>query len=136
VHDAQYPGLVPLLELIAASASRTGSPKYYDPLRLAAFLRELDGPVRVVEVRENDGKPLAVAVCFLERKRLQAWAGGYVRGRADLRFSPYYALWWEIVRLMWSSGAESIECGRLNEAFKVKMLLRPQDLVAMIGPSR
>lgn len=135
VHGAQYPGLVPLLELIAASATRTGSPKYYDPLRLAAFLRELDGPVRVVEVRENDGEPLAVAVCFLEGRRLQAWAGGYVRGRTDLRFSPYYALWWEIVELMWSAGVESIECGRLNETFKEKMLLRPQNLVAMIGPS-
>lgn len=135
VHGAQYADLIPLLELIAASAARTGSPKYYDPHRLAAFLRELDGPVRIVEVRENDGGPLAVAVCFLEGSRLQAWAGGYVRGRADLRFSPYYALWWEIVTLMWSAGAESIECGRLNETFKTKMLLRPQDLVAMIGPS-
>jgi aspartate aminotransferase-like enzyme len=135
VHRADHEGLVPLLELIAASATRTGSPKYYDPLKLAAFLRELDEPVRVVEVRENDGEPLAVAVCFLEDKRLQAWAGGYVRGRADLRFSPYYALWWEIVELMWSAGTESIECGRLNESFKEKMLLRPQNLVAMLGPS-
>ncbi|MFI0815764.1 aminotransferase class V-fold PLP-dependent enzyme [Streptomyces sp. NPDC021098] len=135
VHGAGYQGLVPLLELIAASATRTGSPKYYDPLRLAAFLRELDEPVRVVEIRENGGEPLAVAVCFQEAKRLQAWAGGYVRGRADLRFSPYYALWWEIVELMWSSGAESIECGRLNETFKEKMLLSPHHLVAMIGTS-
>jgi hypothetical protein len=136
VHDAEHPGLVPLLELIAASASRTGSPKYYDPLRLAAFLRELAGPVRVIEVREHDGTPLAVAVCFLEGTRLQAWAGGYVRGRTDLKFSPYYAVWWEIVEFMWSSGAESIECGRLNEVFKKKMLMRPQPLVAMLGPSQ
>ncbi|MEU0390133.1 aminotransferase class V-fold PLP-dependent enzyme [Streptomyces chartreusis] len=136
VHGARYPGLVPLLELIAASAARAGSPKYYDPQRLAAFLRELDGPVRVVEVRENNGEPLAVAVCFLESRRLQAWAGGYVRGRSDLTFSPYYALWWEIVRLMWATGADSIECGRLNETFKEKMLLSPQRLVAMIGPSK
>ncbi len=135
VHGARYPGLVPLLELIAASAARAGSPKYYDPQRLAAFLRELDGPVRVVEVRENNGEPLAVAVCFLESRRLQAWAGGYVRGRPDLTFSPYYALWWEIVRLMWATRADSIECGRLNETFKEKMLLSPQRLVAMIGPS-
>ncbi|MFI0774109.1 aminotransferase class V-fold PLP-dependent enzyme [Streptomyces sp. NPDC021212] len=135
VHGAGYQGLVPLLELIAASAARTGSPKYYDPLRLAAFLRELDEPVRVVEIRENSGEPLAVAVCFLEEKRLQAWAGGYVRGRTDLKFSPYYALWWEIVELMRSSGAESIECGRLNETFKEKMLLSSHRLVAMIGPT-
>jgi len=133
VHGAQYPGLIPLLELIAVSAARTGSPKYYDPLRLASFLRKLDRPVRVVEVRENGGEPLAVAVCFLEATRLQAWAGGYVRGRTDLKFSPYYALWWEIMNLMWSAGVESIECGRLNETFKEKMLLTPQPLVAMIG---
>jgi aspartate aminotransferase-like enzyme len=136
VHDAQYRGLVPLLELIAMSAARTGSPKYYDPLRLSLFLRELDRPVQVVEIRENNGEPLAVAVCFLEARRLQAWAGGYVRGRTDLSFSPYYALWWEIVTLMWSVGVESIECGRLNETFKTKMLLTPQDLVAMIGSTK
>lgn len=136
VHDAQYPGLVPLLELIARSATRTGSPGYYDPRRLSRFLRELNGPVRVVEIRENNGEPLAVAVCFLEARRLQAWAGGYVRGRTDLRFSPYYALWWEIVNLMWSAGTESIECGRLNETFKTKMLLTPQSLVAMIGSAK
>lgn len=136
VHGAQHQGLIPLLELIAMSAARTGSPKYYDPQRLGHFLRELDRPVRVVEIRENGGEPLAVAVCFMEAQRLQAWAGGYVRGRADLSFSPYYALWWEIVNLMWSTGAESIECGRLNETFKLKMLLSPQHLVAMIGSTQ
>jgi hypothetical protein len=136
VHDAQYHGLVPLLELIAMNATRNGSPKYYDPLRLSRFLRELDRPVRVVEIRENNGEPLAVAVCFLEERRLQAWAGGYVRGRTDLSFSPYYALWWEIVSLMWSTRVESVECGRLNETFKTKMLLTPQRLVAMIGSAK
>jgi hypothetical protein len=99
---------------------------------MASFLRELDGPVRVLEVRENGGEPLAVAVCFVEERRLQAWAAGYVRGRADLHFSPYYALWWEIVSLMWSTGAESMQAGRLNETFKRKVLLTPQNLVAMI----
>jgi len=136
VHDAQYHGLVPLLELIAMNATRNGSPRYYDPLRLSRFLRELDRPVRVVEIRENNGEPLAVAVCFLEERRLQAWAGGYVRGRTDLSFSPYYALWWEIVSLMWSTRLESVECGRLNETFKTKMLLTPQRLVAMIGSAK
>ena len=96
VHGAQHRGLIRLLELIAMSAARTGSPRYYDPLRLAVFLQELGEPVQVVEVRENGGEPLAVAVCFREASRLQAWAGGYVRGRTDLSFSPYYALWWEI----------------------------------------
>lgn len=136
VHDAQYRDLVRLLELVAISATRTGSPKYYDPLRLSRFLRELDRSVRVVEIREYNGELLAVAVCFLEARRLQAWAGGYVRGRTDLSFSPYYALWWEIVSLMWSTGVDSIECGRLNETFKTKMLLTPQRLVAMIGSSQ
>ncbi|MEV7520885.1 aminotransferase class V-fold PLP-dependent enzyme [Streptomyces sp. NPDC091371] len=135
VHRADYDGLVPLLELVAASAARTGSPKYYDPLKLAEFLRELDGPVRVVEVRSHEGETLAVGICFLEENRLQAWAGGYIRGREDLKFSPYYALWWEIVELMWQSGVATIECGRLNETFKEKMLLIPQELVAVIGPS-
>ena len=132
MHGAQYEGLLELLELLAKSATRNGSPKYYDPPRMAMFLRELDGPVRVVEVRENGGETLAMAVCFQEAGRLQAWAGGYVRGRADLPFSPYYALWWEIVGLMWSTGAQSLQVGRLNESFKKKMLLTPQDLVAMI----
>lgn len=132
LHGGNYEGLLPLLELLAISATRTGSPKYYNPPRMASFLRELDGPVRVLEVRENGGEPLAVAVCFVEERRLQAWAAGYVRGRADLHFSPYYALWWEIVSLMWSTGAESMQAGRLNETFKRKVLLTPQNLVAMI----
>ncbi|MFG2985024.1 aminotransferase class V-fold PLP-dependent enzyme [Streptomyces sp. NPDC048258] len=134
VHRADHPGLLGLLELIAASAARNGSPKYYDPEPFAQFLRELGDPVRLVEIRSRAGETLAVAVCFLEENRLQAWAGGYHRDRPELRFSPYYALWWEICELMWASGVEGIECGRLNEAFKEKMLLAPQDLVAMIGP--
>ena len=100
-------GLPQLLELLAKTATRTGSPKYYDPKRMTSFLRELDGPVRVLEVRENGGESLAAAVCFIEERRVQAWAAGYVRDRADLPFSPYYALWWEMVSLMWSTGAES-----------------------------
>ena len=132
VHGAAHEGLPPLLELLAKTATRTGSPKYYDPKRMTSFLRELDGPVRVLEVRENGGESLAAAVCFIEERRVQAWAAGYVRDRADLPFSPYYALWWEMVSLMWSTGAESFQAGRLNEAFKKKMLLTPQSLVAMI----
>lgn len=132
VHGADDDGLPPLLELLAKTATRTGSPKYYDPKRMTSFLRELGGPVRVLEVRENGGESLAAAVCFIEERRVQAWAAGYVRDRADLPFSPYYALWWEMVSLMWSTGAESFQAGRLNEAFKKKMLLTPQSLVAMI----
>lgn len=134
VHGADYPELLRLLELIAASAARTGSPKYYRPEPFARFLREMGPAVRLVEIRSNAGETLAVAVCFLERDRLQAWAGGYVRGRPDLAFSPYYALWWEICGLMWSGSVQRIECGRLNETFKEKMLLTAQPLVALMGP--
>lgn len=132
VHGAGDEGLPPLLELLSKTATRTGSPKYYDSKRMTSFLRELDGPVRVLEVRENGGESLAAAVCFIEERRVQAWAAGYVRDRPDLSFSPYYALWWEMVSLMWATGAESFQAGRLNEAFKKKMLLTPQSLVAMI----
>ncbi|MFD7015298.1 aminotransferase class V-fold PLP-dependent enzyme [Streptomyces sp. NPDC059928] len=135
VHRSTYPGLLGLLEMIAASAARNGSPKYYNPEPFAQFLRELGEPVRLVEIRSNAGETLAVAVCFLEENRLQAWAGGYIRGREDLKFSPYYALWWNIAELMWETGVDTIECGRLNETFKEKMLLVPQNLVAMVGPS-
>ncbi|WP_055528982.1 aminotransferase class V-fold PLP-dependent enzyme [Streptomyces alboniger] len=135
VHRSDYPGLLGLLEMIAASAARNGSPKYYDPGPFAEFLRELGDAVRLVEIRGHDEETLAVAVCFLEERRLQAWAGGYVRGREELRFSPYYALWWEICQLMWATDVATIECGRLNETFKEKMLLTPQNLVALMGPT-
>ena len=86
-------------------------------------------------MRDGTGETLGVGICFVEDTRLQYWAAGYVRDRADLRFSPYYVLWREVLELMWSTGARTAECGRLNEAFKRKMGLVPQPLVALIGPA-
>jgi len=136
VHGATVPDLVRLLEFVAATATRAGSPKYYDPERLAEFLVELGEPVRVLEVRDGGGETLAVGICFVEATRLQYWAAGYVRDRPDLTFSPYYALWWDVLELMWSSAVRTAECGRLNETFKRKMGLVPRHLVALIGPPR
>jgi aspartate aminotransferase-like enzyme/predicted N-acyltransferase len=136
VHRADVPDLVRLLGFVAATATRAGSPKYYDPPRLAEFLVELGDPVRVLEVRGGAQETLAVGICFVERNRLQYWAAGFVRDRADLTFSPYYALWWDVLELMWSGDAAVAECGRLNEAFKKKMGLVPHPLVALIGPRR
>ncbi len=135
VHRSDHPGLPALMEFVAATATRAGSPKYYDPPKLAAFLRELGEPVRVLEVRDRDGATLSVGVSFLEKTRLQYWAAGYRRDRTDLGFSPYYRMWWDMLELMWASGVEVAECGRLNEPFKRKMGLIPRYQVAMTGPA-
>ncbi|MFI6172677.1 GNAT family N-acetyltransferase [Nocardia sp. NPDC051052] len=135
VHRADYPGLSDLMEFVAATATRAGSPKYYNPPKLAAFLHELGEPVRVLEVRDRDGATLSVGVSFLEKTRLQYWAAGYRRDRADIKFSPYYRMWWDMLELMWASGVEVAECGRLNEPFKQKMGLVPRYQIAMTGPA-
>jgi predicted N-acyltransferase len=135
LHDANYSELVGLLELVAATATRAGSSRYYDPARLAAFLRELGGAVRVLEVRGSTEETLAVGVCFAEGRRLQYWAAGYVRDRPKLSFSPYYVLWWYVLEMMWAAEYDVLECGRLNERFKRKMGLLPQPLVGMMGPA-
>lgn len=136
LHRADVANLVDLLRMVAATATRAGSPKYYDPPLLAAFLTELGEPVRILEARAADGETLGVGICFLERNRLQYWAAGYLRDRADLTFSPYYLLWWAVLEQMWSSRVRTAECGRLNEPFKRKMGLSPQQLVALIGTPR
>jgi hypothetical protein len=135
VHRAGYSGLPELMEFVAATATRAGSPRYYDPLKLAAFLRQLGDPVRVLEVRDADGATLSVGVSFLERRRLQYWAAGYRRDRTDIKFSPYYRMWWDMLELMWESGVDVAECGRLNEPFKLKMGLVPRHQVAVMGPA-
>ncbi|PPK67176.1 GNAT family N-acetyltransferase [Actinokineospora auranticolor] len=134
VHRADYPGLPALMEFVAATATKAGSPKYYNPPKLAAFLRELGEPVRVLEVQDRDGATLSVGVSFLERKRLQYWAAGYLRDRPELGFSPYYRMWGDMLELMWSTDVEVAECGRLNEPFKVRMGLSPRHQVALLGP--
>jgi predicted N-acyltransferase len=136
IHHGDAPDLVRMLRLIAATATRAGSPKYYDPERFARFLADLGDPVRVLELCGCSGETLAVGVCLVENTRLQYWAGGYVRDRPDLAFSPFYALWWEVLELMWSLGAQTAECGRLNETFKRKMGMVPRPLVALLGPRR
>jgi predicted N-acyltransferase len=133
IHDVGQPNLVSLLEVVAATATRAGSSRYYDPARLAAFLRELGGAVRLLEVRGGTDETLGVGICFAEGRRLQYWAAGYVRDRPDLSFSPYYVLWWYVLELMWSAAFDVLECGRLNETFKRKMGLIPRPLVAMMG---
>jgi aspartate aminotransferase-like enzyme/predicted N-acyltransferase len=135
-HRADSPDLVRLLELVAASAARAGSPNYYRPIELAAFLAELDDPVRVLEVAGDTGETLAVGICFVETTRLQYWAAGYVRDRPDVAFSPYYRLWWDVLELMWSLRVPTAECGRLNETFKIRMGLRPQPLIALTEHTR
>ena len=136
MHYGDVPDLAELLRLVAATATRAGSPKYYDPERLASFLRELGDPVRLLEMRDSAGETLAVGICLVEDTRLQYWAVGYVRDRADLAFSPFYALWWEVLELMWSLDVQTAECGRLNETFKRRMGMVPQQLVALLGPDR
>lgn len=128
-----HPRLVELLQMVAGTASRAGSPRYYDPLRLAALLRQVGPACRLLEVQGRDGETLGVGICFLEAHRLQYWAAGYVRDRPDLTFSPYYVLWWQVLELAWSSGVDVAECGRLNEKFKIRMGLRPQQLVALLS---
>lgn len=135
IRRADHPDLPRLMEFVAATATRAGSPRYYDPVKLAAFLRELGEPVRVLEVCDAAGATLAVGVSFLEAARLQYWAAGYLRDRPDVAFSPYYRMWWQMLELMWSSGVEIAECGRLNEPFKRKMGLTPRPLVALTGPT-
>jgi predicted N-acyltransferase len=136
VHHADGPDLVRLLRLVAATATRAGSPRYYDPERFARFLAELGEPVRVLELLDTAGATLAVGICLVEATRLQYWACGYVRDREDLAFSPFYALWWKVLELMWSLGVTTAECGRLNESFKRKAGLVPTPLVALLGPPR
>jgi aspartate aminotransferase-like enzyme len=132
-HGPDHPRLVELLRMVAATAARAGSPRYYDPERLAGMLRMVGPACRLLEVVAADGETLGLGVCFLERDRVQYWAAGYVRDRADLAFSPYWALWWAVLALGWSSGAKVVECGRLNERFKIRMGLRPQPLVALMS---
>lgn len=136
IHQGDVPGLARMLKLVAATATRAGSPKYYDPRRFASFLAELGDPVRVLELRDNAGETLAVGICLVEDTRLQCWSAGYVRDRTDLAFSPFYALWWESLELMWSLGVQTAECGRLNETFKRRMGMKPRPLVALLGPQR
>jgi predicted N-acyltransferase len=135
-HRGDVPDLARMLRLIAATATRAGSPKYYDPERFACFLAELGDPVRVLELCDHSGETLAVGICLVEDTRLHYWAGGYLRDRPDLTFSPFYALWWEVLELMWSLGARTAECGRLNETFKRKLGMVPHPLVALLGPRR
>lgn len=132
-HGPDHPALAELLRLVANTAARAGSPRYYDPQRLASLLRMIGAACRLIEVRGPDGAALAVGICFLEANRLQYWAAGYVRDDPSLSFSPYYVLWWGVLDLMWSSGVSRVECGRLNETFKRRMGLRPQPLVALLG---
>lgn len=132
-HGPDHPRLTELLRLVAATAGRAGSPRYYDPDRLAAMLRQVGPACRLLEVLAEDGETLGVGICFRERDRLQYWAAGYVRDRPDLTFSPYWVLWWAVLELLWSSGAKLAECGRLNERFKTRMGLRPQPLVALMS---
>ncbi|WP_224386933.1 GNAT family N-acetyltransferase [Pseudonocardia sp. ICBG1293] len=132
-HGPDHPRLTELLRLVAATAGRAGSPRYYDPDRLAAMLRRVGPSCRLLEVVAEDGETLGVGVCFREHDRLQYWAAGYVRDRPDLTFSPYWVLWWAVLELLWSSGAKLAECGRLNERFKTRMGLRPKPLVALMS---
>ncbi|WP_232666740.1 aminotransferase class V-fold PLP-dependent enzyme [Pseudonocardia sp. TRM90224] len=132
-HGPDHPQLVELLRLVAATAARAGSPRYYDPDRLAGMLRQVGPACRLLEIVSASGETLGVGVCFQERDRLQYWAAGYVRDRADLTFSPYWALWWAVLELGWSAGVKVVECGRLNERFKIRMGLRPQPLVALMS---
>ncbi|MEJ3652999.1 aminotransferase class V-fold PLP-dependent enzyme [Actinomycetes bacterium KLBMP 9759] len=132
-HGPDHPRLVEMLRMVAATAARAGSPRYYDPDRLAGMLRQVGSACRLLEVVSATGETLGVGVCFRERDRLQYWAAGYVRDRADLTFSPYWALWWAVLELGWSSGVKVVECGRLNERFKIRMGLRPQPLVALMS---
>jgi predicted N-acyltransferase len=131
-HGPEPPTLHRLLGLVQESSARVGAPGYYDPRHLAEFLRALGDVVEIIEVRRRD-ESLAVGICFREGTRYRCWAPGYVRD-PSLSFSPYYILWWEALRSMWSSDATVLECGRNNDDFKRRMGLIENELVALLGP--
>jgi CelD/BcsL family acetyltransferase involved in cellulose biosynthesis len=131
------PDVAPLPELVALvvrTATRVGSPNYYNPTRLTEFLAALGAPVRIVELRSATGRLLGVSVCFLDHNTVWCWALGYERDDS-LSFSPYYVLWWQMLNIFWESGTEVAEFGRMNDHFKAKMGLTRRASVAALAMS-
>jgi CelD/BcsL family acetyltransferase involved in cellulose biosynthesis len=102
------------------------APGYYPADRLSALVRNLGAACRILRL-ERDGRLLAASICMYDNSRMHAWAGG-CSYPGELNWSPQYVLFAAELTAGFASGLPMLECGRRNDAFKLRYGLRPQRL--------
>ena len=121
-------GLRELLGLWRRRAARQGTGDMYAEEAFAPFVEALGPACRTIRIALED-RPLASAVCLVDRDRLHGWVAG-VDYEAAGTFSPYYVLVYETVRLALELGCSTIEGGRTNGEVKRRLGMRPLELSA------
>jgi len=114
-----------VLGLCLATADKH-APGYYPPEPLAALIERLGPQCEIIRVTLGR-QLLAASICLYDRSRMHAWAGG-CRYPADLNWSPQYVLFAAELEAGFAAGRRVLECGRRNDAFKLRYGLQPYPL--------
>ncbi|MFE3605707.1 GNAT family N-acetyltransferase [Streptomyces goshikiensis] len=118
-----------VLDLCVATADKH-APGYYPPDRLTALVNALGPNCRIVRVDLGE-RLLATSICIYDKTRMHAWAGGCLYP-PELNWSPQYVLFAAELEAGMSSGRSVLECGRRNDAFKLRYGLHAQPLVRAV----
>lgn len=121
------------LRLVHLLGQKHGVSDFYPRGGFQDFQLALGPAARVIEVCLA-GRVVGVAVCLLDARRLHFWACG-VDYAAAPTFSPFYVLFYEVLRHAIELGVSRFECGRRNGVFKRRYGLRPVPLLAYVSPT-
>ena len=121
------------LRLVRLVGEKHGVADYYPRGGYQDLQLGLGPAARVVEVTLA-GRLVGAAACLLDAQRLHFWACG-VDYAAAPTFSPFYVLFYEVLRHAIELGVSRFECGRRNGVFKRRYGLRPVPLLAYVSPT-
>ncbi|MGW4383226.1 GNAT family N-acetyltransferase [Kitasatospora sp. NPDC004531] len=102
--------------LARRTAAKYDNADYYRPGVFQSFVRALGDSARIVELRRGD-RLIASGITLLDQQRYHFWCVGTDAAAAP-GFSPFYAVFAEVVRDAIASGRPRLELGRRNPDFK------------------
>lgn len=120
-------------ELCFQTTARRGTPHYFPPGPLAAFVRHCGELARLIVV-ESDGRLIGGCICFQQRDTLHVWSAGITYDRSE--FSPYTIFFATAYRYALEQGLRRIEAGRLNDKIKQRLGLRPLPSYSALARTR
>jgi Acetyltransferase (GNAT) domain len=121
------------LELVRRIGAKHGVEDFYPRGSFQDFQLRMGAAVKIVEVCLA-GRVVGVAILLLDAQRVHYWTCG-VDYEAAPTFSPFYVLFYEVLRFAIASGVARFECGRRNGVFKVRYGLQPLPLLGYVASS-